>query len=434
MKTIFCLLLSLAAVPGWAKVPLSQAVTRGLALSAALQNQQLDTETARINRQNASYRKWFNVDSGFSYLYKSQQMEIEFPTINAGPGIIIPGRTIVAGAKNNYDLRLTLSQPLFTGGLLSQTVQRETLNATAETLRSQAQHLEVAGRIKISYFNYRLLAAHKRYLELLLQKMDLHRRRQENLLTEELIRKSDLLETQTQIEETQLSLSDVEQLLAAEAIHFQRLSGYAADEIDENYSEEASGLDDALRLLRERHPALLALDEQRQMAETQKRIVAAAYRPQLLGFAELHYGRPGIDFFKNSWSFYGQGGLSLNLPLFNWNRSRRDLRLSAIAAEKIANQRRDLLEEMEQNLRQLFSLQQSIESKLEHSRRLREYSGENARLKEQLYLENQTDHRDYLAALLDAERYAAQDQELQIQRQLIRIQINTLMGRQLEEQ
>jgi len=50
-------------------------------------------------------------------------------------------------------------------------------------------------------------------------------------------------------------------------------------------------------------------------------------------------------------------------------------------------------------------------------------------LKERLYEENQIDHVDYLAALTGHERYLAIREEMHTQMELLKVNINTLIGK-----
>jgi outer membrane protein TolC len=148
----------------------------------------------------------------------------------------------------------------------------------------------------------------------------------------------------------------------------------------------------------------------------------------------LHYGKPGQNFFLNRWTPYVQGGLSVSMPVFNWNRGDRDRTLADIAARKLENQRADFIRESEKNLRQLFLQKGSVEKKVALLDNLIANAAEDARLKEKLYEENQIDHTDYLAALTGQERYVSNREELLAQREILNVNIDTLIGKYEEEE
>jgi outer membrane protein TolC len=150
--------------------------------------------------------------------------------------------------------------------------------------------------------------------------------------------------------------------------------------------------------------------------------------PQVAGFAQLHYGRPGIDFFKNQWSLYFQGGLSASMKLFDWHKKKQDHQVADASIRQLENRKQELLIEVKKNLKQLYTGLRSIESQLTLAKQLASTAGEDAQLKEELYKENQSANIDYLSALINKERYEAMQQEFIFQGQLLKMTINMLVG------
>ncbi len=70
---------------------------------------------------------------------------------------------------------------------------------------------------------------------------------------------------------------------------------------------------------------------------------------------------------------------------------------------------------------------------MEMAVKLAETAQEDARIKEELYRENQAANVDYLAALLNKERYESMTEELKFQTQLIKLNINRLIGKEVEK-
>jgi len=255
----------------------------------------------------------------------------------------------------------------------------------------------------------------------------------ENMYAEELVKKSDLLETRTKADEIRLSLQDLEQWIAAEAVHFNSLCGYDPQAIDFQPLAGNESFAAARDYFLASHPLLRSLDEKARSLQIQKKSISGSYLPQIGAFAELHYGRPGQNFFKDQWTFYVQGGLSVSMPVFNWNKGGRDKSLMDIAARKLENQRADFIRESEKSLRQLYLFRDSLDKKLALLDNLSAIAAEDIRLKESLYEENQIDHTDLLAAMTSQERYLANREEILVQMEMLKVNIDTLVGRCEEE-
>jgi outer membrane protein TolC len=433
-KIVFFALLAVAfALP--AKVTLSQAVANAWKINPGLDSQLLEEDAAAIACATAQRQKYFSVFFSGSFRYSSDKVQVkasDFP-FPLGPAVL-PGTVILSAPGETIDLKMSLLQPLYSGGLLSNAVKMEMIRAASERDRTRLKRIELAGKVKSSFFNYLLFCKKRDSLNSFLTSLELHLKKVTDLYAEELVKRSDLLETRAKADEVRLQLQDLEQLLAAEAVQFHTLSGYDPQDVDFAPAAKAGSFAAARDQFLAGHPLLRSLDEKGRLIQIQKRSVAAAYLPQVSAFAEAHYGRPGQNFFMDQWTFYFQGGLSVSMPVFNWNKGGRDRELLDIAARQLENQRADFIRESENGLRQLFLYKDSLEKKQALLEGLVANAAEDIRLKENLYEENQIDHTDLLAAMTRQESYIANRGELLAQMEMVQANMDTLIGKTEEEQ
>lgn len=405
-----------AAVSG--EVPLETAVQKGLERAAVLRNRLLEERVKEVEKRNAMMRKYFSVDSGASYVFKSDQMEIAFP-----------GMSVKAGAKHNYDLNVSVAQPIFTGHILSRSVKVSELQVAIARSRTVLEKSKVAAMVKASYFNYRLLLSKKRSLETFIRRLNLHLENLGRLYKEELVRKTDLLETRRKLREQEIAIEELNQLVVSEKIAFEKLCGLDIDTIETGYSEVVANYERVFLEFKSSHPVLEAFDHRLAMLSTRGKMVKGEYLPQVAGFAELHYGRPGIDFFKNEWGVYFQGGVRFSLKLFDWGRKKRELTVLDYESQKVVNERDDFILEGEKRLKQLFGSFRSVEKRMSIVAGLVELADEDVRLKEGLYREQQVSNLDYLDALAMKERYESMKNELKMRHELIKVTIARVVAK-----
>ncbi|MCP5051918.1 MAG: TolC family protein [bacterium] len=424
------LVTAITALPAVAAdgVRMDTAVEKGIRMDAQFKNRLLDDQKARLEVETARKTKWFNVDLEGSYLFKSQQLEIAFPQ-----PLPVPGSTLTAGSKHNYDLKLSVMHPIYSGDIISNSISLEEQKEAAEKYNIQLRRIEVATQIKGVYFNYRLLESKKRSLTLLLKNLELHYKRLNDLYKEDLAKRSDLLETEMKITEAGFNMEGLNRRMEEESIRFTRLCSYDIGEIERNYRESTGSPEESLARFTAFHPALKSIGHNIRMMETGKKIVSGKYRPQVRGFAELHWGKPGIDFFRNEWSLYFQGGINVALRVFDWNRKKRDLGLADFSIRQLKNREEEIITEAKRGLNQLYAGLRSLDRQLEMAAKLAAAAEEDAKLKEELYRENQAANVDYLSALLDKERYESMKEELKFQAQLIKLNINGLIGKEVEK-
>lgn len=407
--------------PVWlsaAGVSLDEAIQKGLERAAGYRNQVLEEKSLELEKKTAQMKRYFSLDSAASYVFKSEQMEIMFP-----------GISLNAGAKHNYDLNLSLKQPLFTGNILSSGVKLSELELAAAQSQTLLEKIDSAAEIKSSYFNYHLLLDKKNSLETLIRQLNLHLKKIEDFFKEELIRKTDLLETRRKLWEQELNVEDLNRLIAGEKFHFERLCGLDIDVVDAGYVEKVADYEGALAVFKASHPLLKTLDRNLAMLFMRGKMVKGGYLPQVAGFAELHYGRPGVDFFKNRWQLYFQGGVSFSFKLFDWDKKKREILVLDYAGEKVKNRRDDFILEGEKLLKQLFDAKGSMEKKLGILDELVQTAEEDVGLKENLYREQQVSNIDYLDALTTKERYESMKKETMMQLELVKVSINRVIGK-----
>ncbi len=402
-----------------AEIPLQRAIEKGIQLDAAVRNQRLEEQNRALEYTTAQKNRLFSVKTGASYRYQSDQMEIQVP------GLLPP---TAIGTKHQFDIKLSATQPIFTGNSLANAVKSQEILRAISAKQTELARIEAASRIKGSYFNYRMLNQRRASLEALLGRLNLHHQRLEHFFAEDLVKKSDLLETEVRIQEQKLMLETLDNAINREALNFKTLCDVDISAIQPDYTETISGFDKAFEHFLSHHPLMAAFQQRLQLMGVRKAMVKGEYLPQVAGFAELHYGKPGIDFFNDQWSLYFQGGVSVAWNLFNWNKQTRDAAIVDHEAEKIQNEKENFIKQSRQALRQLYDTLSSVEKRLAITGRLIEVSREDLELKEQLAAEHQLPNIDYLAALATLESYRAKQSEADVQLQLLKTQINTLIA------
>lgn len=414
-------------------ISLQNAIDLGIRQDNQYKNQILELEINRLNQEKAQMKKLFSIDFSGSYLFKSERMVAELPfSIPIAGGGSQPVK-INAGTLHNFDLKTSLTQPIYTGNILSNSLKLEIQKEVLEKYKKTLIEIELRGRIKASYFTLKLLENKKKSIQLLLDNLKLHLDKITELYNEELIRKSDLLETEIKINETKINIADIERSIAEEKVAFKRLTTVEFDNVETNYDEIVGTPLESMMIYKTNHPVLKTLDQNLQILTLKRKITTGSYLPQVGGFAELHYGKPGLNFFKDKWSIYFQGGISVNLKIFDWNQLKKEKSIIDASASQLENKKEDLLLEMQKSIDQLYIKKGTIEKQFLDLDRMIELALEDVSLKSELYKEHQVSNVDYLSSLIAYERYISLKNERSVEYQLVKLNINTLIGRNGEE-
>ncbi len=420
-----------AAGPLAAKVSLRQAVEQAWAQSPAVERQLLGEEAAGIGLRYALRQRFFRLDAGGSYRFSSDAVEVlakDFPLLPED--LSIPdGLVLLSGPHDFYDLKLSLVQPLYTGGAITQAIRMEEIKGLLERKRTELAKNDLAGQVKSSFLTFRLLQAKRDSLSRLLDTLGLHLKKIEAFVQEQLVRRSDLLETRSKMDEVLINLVDVSQQIEQERIAFQRLCGLDPEEVDASGLETVGTIEESLAAFNQSHPLLAAFEDQARLVEAGRQAAAAGRRPQLAAAYELHYGKPGVNFFKKEWSLYVQAGLTLTVPLINRGQSDRDMALGEVEKRKLASDRENFIRETEKGFMQVYGIKSSLSAKQTLTDDLIRDAEEEARLKDSLYRESQISNLDYLAAVANLAKYRSLKAELEVQQNLADVRIQMLIGR-----
>lgn len=421
-------------LPAAEKYTLQEAFARALLRAPQFQLKLLDEEAAQHRKTEALKRKRFVVDLEASFHTASDRVEVSMDSLRLPVDFLPGGKTILLAMPDNfYDFKLVLKQPLYSGGVLNRAVQLAEIEQEIRRELTLNEQLELAGRLKTSYYTCLMLQQSRISLQRLMDSLRLHLERVAALRREELLRESDLLETRIRLSELELRKLELESLLASEEAVFSSICGLEFATIEQSTPETDLTFSQALEKLQGEHPLSKAFDSRLRAQAVLRGLAAAKALPRLAAFAELHLARPGRNFFRDEWLLYAQFGLGLQMPVFNWGRTAAEISLADIEAEKTSQLSREFFSEAEKALRRLFAHKQGIESKLLVFSSLQADAAAEVGLKKALYEEGQLDHRSYLAALLSQEHYHSRGEENRIQLEIVKAQILVLAGQSLEE-
>lgn len=112
--TVFALYICIHSV-----VPLQQAIENGIRINTEIQNNDLESKILKVDNKIKISQKYFTLNGNGYYLYKSDKTEIAMPDINIAPGMSISGLKISGGVYHNFDFKVSLTQPIFTGNAIS---------------------------------------------------------------------------------------------------------------------------------------------------------------------------------------------------------------------------------------------------------------------------------------------------------------------------
>lgn len=344
----------------WSLATLAQAQPVALTLTEALKRgfqthpdlaaaeAALEAARARFKQAQSAFQPRVQFSSTYHRLSEITPFAITLPLPGAEPIEITPN------IPNQYQLQLTLEQPLFQGGRLRAQTQAAAFGAAEAQAQRQARREALAYRIAAAYWQRVEAEALTRAAEENIRRLEAHLQDARNRQAQGLLLESQVLEVQVALEQARLDRLRQQEYLKLATVTLNSLIGLPLEtplallEQPDTAYQPVPSLDSLRDLALRRRPDLEALRLRVAQANAAQLVARAAWWPQLALVGRYLYARPNPriiplqDRFEGTWEV----GLSLTLTLWNGLRTRHQV------AEAAAH-RRQAEAQIEQALRDL---------------------------------------------------------------------------------
>jgi outer membrane protein TolC len=87
-----------------------------------------------------------------------------------------------------------------------------------------------------------------------------------------------------------------------------------------------------------KRPEYQLFEYQKKSLQAMEKVVSTQNKPRVMAFAQLGYGRPGLNFLSNDFEAYYQFGVKLNWRIWDWGSRGRSLEQLKIKQALVQNQ------------------------------------------------------------------------------------------------
>lgn len=294
-----------------------------------IKKQELIKKAEQYTTENA-LKGWLpqvNITAQATYQNDVTQFPLKLPNMNVEPL-----------SKDQYKVFADVSQTIYDGGNIKN--QKKLALAQSEIQNQQlAVDLDkLKERINQLYFG--ILQTDKQLSQLQLTKSDINEgiKKADAQLKNGVIFRSnlDVLKAElVKIEQKEIELQAIKQNFV------QMLSYFIKKNIDENTQLETP---EKILLTKNNNRSELKLfDTQKQLLETQRKIINTKNTPKLGAFFQGGYGKPGFNMLKNEFDLFYIGGIRLNIPISGFYTQKNDLALLENQSQDIEIQRENFL-------------------------------------------------------------------------------------------
>ena len=238
----------------------------------------------------------------------------------------IMGYTISPSILDNYNTRLTLSQPIFTGNRISNNSEMMEFNLYAAKADYNKEKNQLIYDIKTAFWNYYKAIELKKSIEESIKQVEAHLKDIENLMANGMATNNEVLRVKLQLSNTKLILLDASSNVDISMIGLNNTIGLpinneTAISAPVNLKPvQKFKLDSLIRTAIDDRPDVKAMEYRIKMNETSISMTKSSWYPQISASANYYYSRPNqrifptVDAFKGTWDI----GLMVSYDIWNW--------------------------------------------------------------------------------------------------------------------
>ena len=303
------------------KLTLEESLQLGLKNSKNLKisRSKLLGSEAKITETTSQLLPRLSLNAGYTRLSDVPPFEVKLP--------IFPVPVKIQDViLNNYSVKVSLQQPLFTGFRLVSLKSASEKNREAVGADYDKDANEEAFNIINAYWNYFKAQKLKGYLDENLKQVEAHLTDTKNFLANDLVTKNDLLKLEVQYSSLQLKQIEAGNSLNTSRALFNKVLGLPISdqtEIDANdpkLENTVYNYDSLLSSAMQTRLELIAMDYRLQAGKENVSAAASGWYPSIFLFSDYYYSRPNqrilpaLDKFKDTWD----AGVTLSWDIWNW--------------------------------------------------------------------------------------------------------------------
>ncbi len=431
---LLILIISAAGFSQVRKLTLRQSLELGMKNSKELKiaKAKVISGDAKITEVGSQMLPQLKFSAGYTRLSEVPPFEVTLPF---SPNPIKISDVVL----NNYQLKLSLQQPLFTGFKLSSLKAAARFGYKAAETDYDKTLNEAAFQIQESFWNYYKAEKVKKLVEENLKQIKQHLEDTKNFLKNELVTRNDLLKLEVQYSNVQLQLIEAENNVDLARIAFNKILGIDLDSDTEIVSDEIKpeknkySQSEMIKEAETNRKEIKSL--QYQVKATDMNVTAAnsGWFPSVVLMGNVYYNRPNQrivptqDKFKETWDV----GIGLNWDLWNWGYTGSQATQAEQAKVQAETSLAQVKEAVEMDVYRSFLSYKKSYEKIDVSRKSVQQADENYRVTKERYntqMATSTDLIDAEVALMQAKTNLTNSL---VDYQMSKVQLEKSLGRKI---
>jgi outer membrane protein len=308
---------------------IEQAIQTGLENSKTLHTSQFKLQAADAKASEAYTLGLpsLKFNGIYSRLSDVPTQAIVLPAGSFGPGFPPSdvAMTFSPTILNNYTLKATLQQPLFTGGKISGAIDAAEYSAKASGHDLQKDKADVIYNIKAAYWNLYRAIEFKNVVDSNVAQMKMHSSDAEGLMRQGMLTTNDVMKVRVQLSDALVRQIDADNNVTVATYVLNNTIGLPLQtpitlestiKINGRHWDEIGAL---VKQAMEKRPEIKGMGARVQAGEAGLTSARGAWWPQIFMLGNYNYLRPNQRYFPVTDNFKGTWDVSVSLSFDIWN-------------------------------------------------------------------------------------------------------------------
>jgi outer membrane protein TolC len=441
-KYFFLVLMFFRIQPAQAQMRLSECVKIALANNPGLKISETEASMTLEDARQAKSALLPSLDFSGSYRRQSTTPELTIPPIELPVGgtpiSLFPGGGMTLGTLDNYDFKLTISQPIFTGFRLSNWVKAANALGTSRSLELEKNRSDLIFKVETAYGN---VLKSQKFLQIASsarEQVASHLRDVENYIAQGMAKKDELLKVQVKLSEAELVVIQAENAIKMAQVALENLMGqklpseakFAPMQVQEFVAADVSS---SIQNASADRAELKSLGYAKEAGQASIKIAKGGMYPSLAVFGTLGYGKPGLDFIKQEWMDYWLVGVGAEWNLWSWGKTRSQIQQAQLKIDAINQTARKVQDAITLDVTQSCLLLDEASKRLQLTTTMETQAQESFRVAENSYKQGQTTHTEYFDAQSELTRAKLQKAQAEIDQALAQANWRRSVGVNIKE-
>ncbi len=340
---------------------------------------------------------------------------------------------------NNYNFRLSVQQPLFTGFKLSSLKTSAKLNAEATDLEYSKSYNDKALAICEAFWKLYKTQIQVELLEENLVSLRNHLRDTEKFMANGLATKNDVLKIKVRVSSLEVSLIDAQNMMKLAMSSFNKELGIELNKItklevsDFSPYMESAALDELQNEAIKNRAELKSITLRKHAGENNVTAENSGWYPQVFAFGNFYYSNPNQrilpieDEFNDTWDV----GVSLKWNLWDWGNTSAKSEKAVQRVKQLENNFLLLTDAVKLEVYKFFLSAKSSTEKVKVNELAVQSAKENYRITEQKYNQQLTTSSELIDAEVDVLSSETNLLQAKVENELAKLRLENSLGRKI---